>query len=94
MPIYEFYCDPCGQISSIYFRTSTDSPSLCCRHCSSDTVRRILSTFASPLSDADKMDRLDPKYDKQVDAALAKAPAASDPNHYLRKMASFSQAKE
>jgi putative FmdB family regulatory protein len=94
MPLYEFCCDPCGQISSIYFRTSTDSPSVQCRHCGSRDVYRILSTFASPLSEADKLSKLDPKYPKRVDAALARAPAASDPNHYLRNMVPFNRAKE
>ena len=40
------------------------------------------------------MSKLDPKYHKQVDAALAKAPSTSDPGHYVRKMVPFSQAKE
>ena len=94
MPVYEFRCDPCGNISSIYFRTSTDSPSLTCRHCGSNEVRRILSSFASPRSELDHMSKLDPKYHKQVDAALAQAPATSDPGHYMRKMVPFSQAQE
>lgn len=94
MPIYEYQCTPCGHVSSIYFRTTTDTPDLRCRYCGSSAVQRILSAFASPTSDLDKMSKLDPKYDKMVDAALRKAPAASEPNHYLRQMASFSQAKE
>ena len=93
MPLYEFRCNACGQISSIYFRTSTDAPSVQCRHCGSRDIARILSTFASPLSEADKIARLDPKYQKQVDAALAKAPAPSDPKYYLRNMVPFNQAK-
>lgn len=94
MPMYEFCCTPCGNISSIYFRTTTDTPDLQCRYCGSIAVQRILSSFASPTSDLEKMSQLDPKYDKMVDAALRKAPAASEPNHYLRKMVPFSQAKE
>jgi hypothetical protein len=57
-------------------------------------VERILSSFASPLSEADKTSRLDPKYHKMVDAAVGKAPSTSHPDHYLRKMVPFSQAKE
>jgi hypothetical protein len=37
-------------------------------------VYRILSTFASPLSEADKMSKLKPVYQQRVDAALANAP--------------------
>lgn len=94
MPVYEFRCQPCGNISSIYFRTSADSPPLACRHCGSGDVQRILSSFASPKSELDHMSKLDSKYHKQVDAALAKVPATSDPDHYVRKMVPFSQAKE
>ncbi len=94
MPVYEFRCEPCRETSTIYFRTSTDLPAVQCRHCGSAAVQRILSSFASPTSELDKMSKLDPKYHKQVDAALAKAPAASDPHHYLRQMVPFSQAKE
>jgi len=46
------------------------------------------------MSELDQMSKLDPKYHKQVDAALSKAPSTSDPGHYVRKMVPFSQAKE
>jgi putative FmdB family regulatory protein len=94
MPMYEFRCEPCGHISSIYFRTASDAPSIQCRYCGSGVVERILSSFASPLSEADKADKLDPKNHKMVDAAVGKAPSTSHPDHYLRKMVPFSQAKE
>lgn len=94
MPLYEFRCEACERISSIYFRTTASSPEVCCRHCGGDAMQRILSAFASPQSEQQKMDKLDPKYHRQVDAALAKAPAASHPDHYLSKMMPFSSAKE
>ncbi len=94
MPMYEFQCAACDHISGIYFRTTTDTPAIHCRHCGSETVDRIMSAFASPLSEQNKMARLDPKYDKKVDQVLAKAPADSSPNHYMRKMVPFSRAKE
>jgi putative FmdB family regulatory protein len=94
MPMYEFRCEPCGQISSIYFRTASDTPSINCRYCGSEEVARILSSFARPLSEADKAAKQDPKYHKKVDAAGGKAPSTSPPDHYLRKMVPFSHAKE
>ena len=94
MPMYEYRCDPCGQVSSIYFRTSSDTPSVSCRYCGSESVQRILSSFASLLSEADKMSKLDPKYHKMVDAAMSKAPSDSHPDHYMRKMVPFSQSQE
>lgn len=94
MPMYEFQCEACDHISGIYFRTTTDSPSVHCRHCGSEAVHKIMSAFSAPLSEQDKMARLDSKYDKKIDQALAKAPADSSPNHYMRKMVPFSRASE
>ena len=94
MPIYEYRCGPCEKVSGIYFRTSTDSPPLRCRHCGSDAVERIFSAFASPVSEADKLSKLDPKYHKQVDAALARAPKSTHPDYHLNKMVPFNAAKE
>lgn len=94
MPLYEFRCQSCEKTSSIYFPTSTASPPLHCRHCGSQELQRLMSSFAYLMSEGDKLRQLDPKYHKRVDAALSKAPAASDPNHYLRQMVPFSRAKE
>lgn len=94
MPLYEFQCDDCQCISDIYFRTTSDTPAVVCRHCGSEAVRKMMSSFASPLSEQDKMARLDSKYEKKVEQTIAKAPADSHPNHYLRKMVPFSRAQK
>ncbi|ETX00486.1 MAG: hypothetical protein ETSY1_11040 [Candidatus Entotheonella factor] len=94
MPMYEFQCEDCHRISDIYFRTLSDTPAVHCRHCGSEAVRKRMSSFASPLSEQDKMARLDSKYDKQVEQAISKAPSDSHPDHYMRKMVPFSRAKE
>lgn len=94
MPIYEFRCEPCGKTFSMYFQTSTASPPTPCRYCGSEAVQRLFSSFAYLMSEQTKQSKLDPRYQQRVDAALAKAPADTDPNHYLRKMVPFSQAKE
>jgi hypothetical protein len=39
------------------------------------------------------MARLDAKYEKRVDQAIAKAPADSHPDHYMRNMVPFSRAQ-
>lgn len=93
MPMYEFQCDDCHHLSDIYFRTPGDTPEVRCRHCGSDAVHKRMSAFTSPLSEQDKMARLDSKYDKRVDQAIAKAPADSHPDHYMRKMVPFSRAQ-
>ena len=65
-----------------------------CKHCQSPDLQRIISSVAHLRSEADKFAQLDPKYGKMVDRALAKAPRDTDPDHYVRKMVPFSQAKE
>ncbi len=81
MPLYEFQCDDCQGVSDIYFRTTSDARTVSCRLCGSEAVHKRMSSFASPLSEQDKMARLDSKYEKKVDQALAKAPADSHPDH-------------
>jgi hypothetical protein len=54
----------------------------------------VMSSFAYLKSEQDKLSALDPGYHQQVDAALAKAPADTDPHYHLSKMVPFSQAKE
>ena len=94
MPIYEYRCQDCGSASSFYLRTSKSTPPSQCQHCDSEKLQRIFSSFAYVKSEADKIAQLDPKYYKMVDQAMAKAPKDTDPEHHLRKMVPFSQAKE
>lgn len=94
MPMYEFQCDDCHSVSDIYFRTASDNRTVQCRSCGSEAVHKRMSSFASPLSEQDKMARLDSKYDKMVDRAIAKAPSDSHHDHHMRKMVPFSRAAE
>ncbi|HEY5866737.1 MAG TPA: zinc ribbon domain-containing protein [Candidatus Tectomicrobia bacterium] len=94
MPIYEFRCEVCEHTFSLYFRTATAPPPDQCRYCGSSNLQRLFSSFAYLMTEQTRASKLDPKYHKQVDAALSKAPADSDPNYYLRKMVPFSRAKE
>ena len=94
MPIYEYRCRLCRNTSSFFLRTFSASPPSNCQHCDSPEIQRILSSFAYVKSEATKLEQLDPKYHKMVDQALAKAPAESDPDYYMRKMIPFSRAPE
>ena len=94
MPIYEYRCPDCGGASSFYLRTSQSTPPSQCQHCDGENLRRIFSSFAYVKSERDKISQLDPKYFKMVDQALARAPTHAEPEHHLRKMVPFSQAKE
>lgn len=46
MPIYEFYCDDCGNESEILVKSS-DWLGTLCPHCQSEKLSKKLSTFAA-----------------------------------------------
>ncbi|MEE8470532.1 MAG: zinc ribbon domain-containing protein [Dehalococcoidia bacterium] len=46
MPIYEFRCNTCGQKSSLFVRSVSDSLSPACHACGSENVERCISKFA------------------------------------------------
>ena len=94
MPIYEYRCQRCQQVSSHFVKTYGAPPLSGCTHCESPDLQRIMSSVAYIRSEADKLAQLDPKYTKMVDRALAKAPGDTDPSHYVNKMVPFSKAKE
>ena len=94
MPIYEYRCRQCGEISAFLLKNYGGEPQSGCKQCQSPDLQRIMSPVAYHRSEADKFAQLDPKYGKMVDRALAKAPGDTDPDHYVRKMVPFSQAKE
>ncbi len=94
MPVYEYRCQQCGEISSFFLKTYGADPQSGCKHCQSPALQRIISAVAYLRSEADKMAQLDPKYGKMVDRALANAPSDSNPDYFVRKMVPFSQAKE
>ena len=94
MPIYEYRCQSCTQVSSYFVKTYVATPLSRCTHCESPDLQRIMSSVAYLRSEADKLAQLDPKYTKMVDRALAKAPNDTNPSHYVDKMVPFSKAKE
>ena len=94
MPIYEYRCQSCHQVSSYFVKTYGATPLSGCTHCESLDLQRIMSSVAYLRSEADKLAQLDPNYTKLVDRALAKAPNDTNPSHYVDKMVPFSKAKE
>ncbi len=68
MPIYEYACMDCKKVVSRYVRNvAKDKPS--CPECGGVEIHRVMSTFATRLSLMSKLDQLDPKYDKMIDAS-------------------------
>ena len=94
MPVYEYRCQQCREVSAFFLKTYGAEPQSGCKHCQSPDLQRIISSVAYLRSEADKFAQLDPKYGKMVDRALANAPSDTHPDHYVRKMVPFSRAKE
>ena len=94
MPIYEYRCEGCGGVNSVYVRSFSSADPTSCQLCGGEALHRIISRVAYIRSDADKMEQLDPKYHKMVDQAIGRAPANSDPDYHMNRMVPFSQARE
>lgn|SRR5512134_3304380 len=58
MPIYEYRCAECQKRSSFLVLNRSTETSLCCSHCQSPRLERLLSRFASPKSDEARMESL------------------------------------
>lgn len=46
MPIYEFKCDDCGRLTSLFIRSQTSDYEATCSNCGSKKLSRALSRFA------------------------------------------------
>jgi len=46
MPIYEFKCQECGRLTSVFVRSMGTSSEASCRHCGSRHLERAVSRFA------------------------------------------------
>jgi len=58
MPVYEYGCGACGKRSSALL-TSWSAPDPPCPHCGAASLRRLISTFASPRSGDSDLDHAD-----------------------------------
>jgi len=75
------------------FSGINDAPADCvCEHCGAQATR-IISRASVHLSNASKLSRLDSRYDKQVDRAMANTRQA-DPDQILKKMRPLSDGKD
>lgn len=89
MPIYEFRCVDCGELTTVVSTIAARPSEIACEHCGG-VATRILSRSSVKLSSTSKVERLDPKYDRMVDQAMKKTPQA-DPDRLLRRMKPFSK---
>jgi putative FmdB family regulatory protein len=60
MPIYEYYCEACGRITSqLVLRLAEATPPVC-KACNSRETRRVMSRFALHRSEASRLAAFDP----------------------------------
>lgn len=70
MPIYEYACHNCKKFVEVITRRVPDDGYVAhCPECGGVKLTRMISNFAFHLSLKSKIDQLDPKYDKMIDAA-------------------------
>lgn len=69
MPIYEYVCLDCRKPASVFVRRIGAKAKPACPECRGRRLRRLISRFAFHQSIISKLEQLDPKYDKMIDAA-------------------------
>ena len=69
MPIYEYACLDCRKVVSVLVRRVTDETEAACPQCGGKNTRRLVSGFAFHRSLLSRLEQLDPKYDKMIDAS-------------------------
>lgn len=68
MPLYEYLCHDCRKVVSVLARR-TEGFEARCPECSGANLERLISRFAFHQSFQSKLEQLDPKYDKMIDAS-------------------------
>lgn len=69
MPVYEYACSDCRKLVSVLVRRVDGGNKPACPECGGRKLTRVISSFAFHQSLMSKMEQLDPKYDKMIDAS-------------------------
>ena len=69
MPVYEYACMDCKKVVNVLVRRIGDDHKAACPECGGVKVHRLISRFAFHKSLMTKLEQLDPKYDKMIDAS-------------------------
>ena len=93
MPVYEYRCPDCGEITTVVCPLSELTPATACEHCQEGRAVRIISRPSVHLSKASKLEKLDPKYDKMVDKAMRSTQNA-EPDRVLDRVAARGKASK
>jgi putative FmdB family regulatory protein len=54
MPIYEFRCNQCGEVSEILVGVGSDDEVFICKHCGSNDLEKILSVSSFTFSNSSR----------------------------------------
>ena len=60
MPIYEFRCRACQGKSDLFVKSVSNPLDPVCQHCGSKDMQRLVSTFATPLTNQQVHERSGP----------------------------------
>ena len=91
MPIYEYRCPECGELTSLVCAVNDLQMTTDCEHCGT-AAQRIISRPSVHLSKTSKLEKLDPKYDKMVDHAMQTTQNA-EPDQVLKRVAQRASRK-
>jgi putative FmdB family regulatory protein len=58
MPIYEFRCNSCRKKTTALVLVRSRTDQVRCQHCGGSALTKLVSRFATPLSEEVRMDRL------------------------------------
>ena len=70
MPVYEYQCVACGEEFSKYFKSQGAAAApVFCVHCGAANARRAISAFQVHQTLTSQIERLDPRFEREIDAA-------------------------
>ncbi len=58
MPIYEYRCDDCDRVSSVFVRSAGATVEARCEHCESTSLARLMSRVSRLKTERDVLDEL------------------------------------
>jgi putative FmdB family regulatory protein len=91
MPLYNYDCAGCKNVSEVLIRRGQSEP-ITCEACG-ENLKRRLSTFATPQSELDRIRTIDPAYKRMVEDHMARTPEA-EPMRHLNRMTPFSAVED
>lgn len=57
MPIYEYRCSACGHVQEQFHRSLERATAPACESCAGDDMRRVISRFATPKTEAQVLEQ-------------------------------------